>query len=361
MIMLLYYCLWQVINLSSKIIANQIHGGLPRSILTFLMNLHNIPRPVFLVRVPDWEAGGDLAKDLGPPGREAAQAGGGDVGVVDDSLVVDCFGDALRRRNSGDLAEAAAATRVHFTEERRAALQLAGEVSITVQRRGDLGSRASVRFATADGSAQAGVHYQEQSGTLTFEELQTCKHIKIRILAPSAPPPSDGAAPAAAASAAGGDAGAEEGAELSFTVTLSGAGGEVGAVALGRRAQCRVTILNDQAALPDQVRMDWSRLRFPDASCRRRRLTPHGRRMVERVAEVVAEQVEVFYKQQHRERITKQSLVRDLIAGRLSEARAELEAARVRRGVVEEALRLQERIAAASQIDRNYSVTPAPL
>lgn len=347
----------KVINLSSKIIANQIHGGLPRSILTFLMNLHNIQRPIFLIRVPDWVGGGDQAKDHSAsavlPGKDGA-GGGGEGRVVDESLVVDCFGDALRRRNSGDFQaeDAPALPKVHFSEERRAALQLAGEVSITVQRRGDLTSRASVLFATADGSAQAGVHYQQHSGTLVFEELQTRKDIKIRIL----PPPAlrlddDGARPAAPPPHAAAEPDAPE---LSFTVTLSCP--EAAAVTLGRGTVCRVTVLNDQAALPERVRMDWSRLRFPDVSCRRRHLSPRGREAVERISGVVAEQVEAFYKQQHKERMLKQSIVRDLIIGRLKEAKAELEAASVRRGVVEEALRLQERIAAAALVDRNYSV-----
>ncbi len=48
--------------------------------------------------------------------------------------------------------------------------------------------------------------------------------------------------------------------------------------------------------------------------------------------------------------------VRDLVAGRCEEARGEVEAALVRRGVVEEALRLQQRMAHAACLDRNYSV-----
>ncbi len=48
--------------------------------------------------------------------------------------------------------------------------------------------------------------------------------------------------------------------------------------------------------------------------------------------------------------------MRDLVAGRLDEARAELEAGHVRRGVVEDALRLQQRIAHKAQVDRNFAV-----
>mmetsp|Transcript_19141 Transcript_19141/g.44494 ORF Transcript_19141/g.44494 Transcript_19141/m.44494 type:complete len:506 (+) Transcript_19141:368-1885(+) len=43
----------KVINLSSKVIANNVHGRVARSVLTFLMNLHIVQRPIFLVRAPD--------------------------------------------------------------------------------------------------------------------------------------------------------------------------------------------------------------------------------------------------------------------------------------------------------------------
>jgi hypothetical protein len=109
--------------------------------------------------------------------------------LVDDSLVVDCFGDALRRRQSGELLRdgagpdrdgagpdreecGAGRAEVQFREERSAALQLAGEVVLTVQRTGDLAGRVWVRYATADGSARAGEHYQAQAGELVLEAWQ---------------------------------------------------------------------------------------------------------------------------------------------------------------------------------------------
>jgi len=105
------------------------------------------------------------------------------------------------------------------------------------------------------------------------------------------------------------------------------------------------------------VRLDWSRLRFPDAAWRLRRLEPQDMRAVEGLAAVVAKEVEAFYKQQHKLTTLKQRMVRDLVAGRLDEARAELEAAGVRRAVVEDVLRLQQRIAHAAHVDRNLAVT----
>ena len=348
----------KVINLSSKIIANRIHGGLPMSILTFLMNLHNIQRPIFLVRAPDPDEGWDTISSASSSSKDSLiKEGCMSSGIVDDSLIVDCFGDSLRRRNSGELLldEASIFPVVQFTEERRAALQLAGEVSITVQRKGDLSGCVAVLFRTVDGSAKSGVHYQHQEGTLLFEEWQTSKDVKVRILAP---PEYGEPSPSNNASSVQRDEPQLESdvLELTFAVLLSCP--EATQATLGRRSECCVTILSDHAALPSRLRMDWSRLRFADASCRRRRLSAAGRRLVERLSEVVTEQVEAFYKLQHRERILKQSLLKDLIVGRRNEARAELDAALVRRGVVEDALRLQQRIVATSLIDRNYSASP---
>eukprot|EP00292_Cryptomonas_paramecium_P003144 CAMPEP_0113686580 /NCGR_PEP_ID=MMETSP0038_2-20120614/15377_1 /TAXON_ID=2898 /ORGANISM="Cryptomonas paramecium" /LENGTH=621 /DNA_ID=CAMNT_0000606935 /DNA_START=151 /DNA_END=2013 /DNA_ORIENTATION=- /assembly_acc=CAM_ASM_000170 len=136
----------KVINLSSKIIANQVHGGVARGILTFLMNLHNVPRPIFLLRAPDPDG---LCEDdcnplhhapqtissympqaqFRPPAGESAvpaapavaataaapvPVAGAEVGetggklpsrVSAGELVVDCVNSPLRRRSSGDVRD----------------------------------------------------------------------------------------------------------------------------------------------------------------------------------------------------------------------------------------------------------------
>jgi hypothetical protein len=69
---------------------------------------------------------------------------------------------------------------------------------------------------------------------------------------------------------------AEEEEELVFGVVLSCPGPE--GVALGRRSACRVSIVGERAGLPERVRLDWSRLRFPDAAWRLRRLGPKDMR-----------------------------------------------------------------------------------
>ncbi len=87
------------------------------------------------------------------------------------------------------------------------------------------------------------------------------------------------AGPLGAAAEAGLVAEAEaeaEAAELVFGVVLSCPG--PGGVVLGRRSACRVTIVGERAGLPERVRLDWSRLRFPDAAWRLRRLGPKDRR-----------------------------------------------------------------------------------
>lgn len=54
---------------------------------------------------------------------------------------------------------------------------------------------------------------------------------------------------------------------------------------------CAVTILNDAQGLPERLRVDWSRLRFPDASRLRQELNPGGKAVGKRLGEVVAWQV----------------------------------------------------------------------
>ncbi len=64
---------------------------------------------------------------------------------------------------------------VQFREERSAALQLAGEAVLVVQRTGDLSGRVHVRYATVDGSARAGEHYEAQAGDVVLEEWQASR------------------------------------------------------------------------------------------------------------------------------------------------------------------------------------------
>ena len=91
----------KVINLNSKVIANNVHGGVSRAVLSFLMNLHIEQRPIFLVRAPD--ADGKLGEDA-QQGIEGLMLG--DRAVVEQevgtrtSLKIDCFGDPVKRRSS---------------------------------------------------------------------------------------------------------------------------------------------------------------------------------------------------------------------------------------------------------------------
>ena len=98
----------KVINLNSKVIANNVHGSVSRSVLSFLMNLHIEQRPIFLVRAPD--ADGRL-NDVDMEGIEGLALPGHSTssGVVEHQVVqpglrtnlkVDCFGDPVNRRTS---------------------------------------------------------------------------------------------------------------------------------------------------------------------------------------------------------------------------------------------------------------------
>lgn len=97
----------KVINLNSKVIANNVHGSVSRSVLSFLMNLHIEQRPIFLIRAPD--ADGKLEQEQ--DGLEQEQDGQGIQGLIlpspsqpDEelrtSLKIDCFGDPVHRRSS---------------------------------------------------------------------------------------------------------------------------------------------------------------------------------------------------------------------------------------------------------------------
>ena len=57
----------------------------------------------------------------------------------------------------------------------------AGAVSFTVTRNSPVGT-ATVHYATADGTAKAGVNYTTTSGTLTFNPGETTKTITVPVL-----------------------------------------------------------------------------------------------------------------------------------------------------------------------------------
>ena len=97
-------------------------------------------------------------------------------------------------------------------------------VNITVTRSGGSSGVASVDYATADGTAEAGADYPETSGTLTFANGVSGNQTISIIIA------DDGAAELA-----------EE-----FTLTLSNASGAT----LGTRSSATINIVNDSAALP---------------------------------------------------------------------------------------------------------------
>jgi hypothetical protein len=62
------------------------------------------------------------------------------------------------------------------------ASETAGSATITVKRTGGVASNVTVEYATSDGTAQDGVNYRAQSGTLIFEARATLKSFTIPIL-----------------------------------------------------------------------------------------------------------------------------------------------------------------------------------
>jgi hypothetical protein len=96
----------KVINLNSKVIANNVRGSVSRSVLSFLMNLHIEQRPIFLIRAPD--ADGKLQEQDGPEiqGLQVPPSSQQDEDEPDEgqglrtSLKIDCFGDPVKRRSS---------------------------------------------------------------------------------------------------------------------------------------------------------------------------------------------------------------------------------------------------------------------
>eukprot|EP00960_Hanusia_phi_P032973 750174-Hanusia_phi.AAC.3 len=328
----------KVINLSSKVIANNVHGGIARSVLTFLMNLHIVQRPIFLVRAPNSDGledqdvtfpglqmPGGVLKDISRlDGKEATE--GSEVDLRNTGKY-DSQGEPVRRRTSHtDLygryqsSELNNQPIIQFEDERSAVLELAGEVNVVVVRRGDTTMPCSVHFQTVDGTAKAGIHYVHNSGVLNFASMQSRAEIKVMIM----------------------DCQNCHAPDENFSIVLSGIQ-PAGAI-LGRKQQCTVTILNDDAGLPERLRMDWSRLRFPDSSKLTRALNDGGREVADRLGVLLEEQVQEFYMRQHKQKLEKVKVVRDLCQGKLMEIREDINSTIHRRGVVEAAMQIQHRL-----------------
>ena len=90
----------KVINLNSKVIANNVHGSVSRSVLSFLMNLHIEQRPIFLVRAPD--ADGKLQENAGIQGLiEGLHQVPPSARVGEDEAVVDVQGGGGQQGGGG--------------------------------------------------------------------------------------------------------------------------------------------------------------------------------------------------------------------------------------------------------------------
>ncbi|MFN4260141.1 MAG: Calx-beta domain-containing protein [Gemmataceae bacterium] len=121
----------------------------------------------------------------------------------------------------------------------------AGRATITVTRSGDLSASATVRYAVSDGTARAGSDYVATSGTIWFGAGQTTQTFHIPLIDDDIP-------------------------ENDETVHLSLSNPSSNAV-LGTRATARLTILDDDVALPppspppDLATTDPARVQFAAA------------------------------------------------------------------------------------------------
>jgi hypothetical protein len=71
---------------------------------------------------------------------------------------------------------------VQFTATSDTVAESAGAITLSVQRTGDTSTRASVDYATADGTATSGLNYVAVSGVLTFEASETNKVFLVPII-----------------------------------------------------------------------------------------------------------------------------------------------------------------------------------
>lgn len=380
----------KVINLSSKVIANNIHGRVARCVLTFLMNLHIVQRPIFLVRAPD--ANGLMVEDrdverigLTMPGgvvkgrdieklQDESGAHGEQLNVDSGAYSLEAdetvrglgllrgssgslegSSGSLHKQSSGSLEHEAipdavgkrisvghvpshpdmsgmgqTQAMVMFEEEKSAVLELAGEVSVSLVRKYNMTGSVSVHYQTVDGSAQAGEHYQHASGVVTFAEGQSRADIRVTLQEVQ-----NCTVP-----------------EESFYIVLSGA--QPAGTVLGKKRQCTVTILTDDSGLPERLRRDWSRLRFPDVTKLSTGLHEGGKAMADRLSHLLTEQVQEHYMALHRQRVDKLRIAVDLAEAKLLALEEELQATALRQTAVEEAMRLQDRMIGSSPEDHVF-------
>jgi hypothetical protein len=112
----------KVINLSSKVIANNIHGKIARSVLTFLMNLHIMQRPIFLVRAPHPD--GATEQNWQIQGNEPTFPN------VCTNVISEAVG-AVADPDVGGQVGACKVPRIAFADERKSTLHICAEVRRT--------------------------------------------------------------------------------------------------------------------------------------------------------------------------------------------------------------------------------------
>mmetsp|Transcript_13646 Transcript_13646/g.19859 ORF Transcript_13646/g.19859 Transcript_13646/m.19859 type:complete len:503 (+) Transcript_13646:3-1511(+) len=126
---------------------------------------------------------------------------------------------------------------------------------------------------------------------------------------------------------------------------------------VGRKKMCAVTILNDETGLPERLRVDWSRLRFPDASRLRQGLHKGGIRVGTRLGKLLEDQVGEFYARKHKANLDRLIVTRDICQAKVLELHHEVRSALLRRSVVEEAMHLQQRLNAGQQESTLSNIT----
>jgi hypothetical protein len=82
----------------------------------------------------------------------------------------------------GTAAWVQAASTVQFSATTYTVAENAGAATITVQRQDDTDTEVSVDYATANGSATAGLDYAATNGTLTFAPGETNQSLTVPIL-----------------------------------------------------------------------------------------------------------------------------------------------------------------------------------
>ncbi|MDP9139898.1 MAG: cellulase family glycosylhydrolase [Pseudomonadota bacterium] len=139
-------------------------------------------------------------------------------GVLDDNLNVRQDKMALLRRHWGSAAPTTSSMLALSTGS-AAVAQSAGIVTVTVNRSGNTSAAASVKYATANGSATSGTHYTAKSGTLNWAANDTAGK-KIEVAISNATPFGGDKSFAIALSSPG--SGASLGTPSTATVTIKG-------------------------------------------------------------------------------------------------------------------------------------------